>query len=541
MATKRLRTWFFDDVATPVGIRFNTYNKPTKGTFEDLLESIPVFLEATSTASLSTQGLVKLASLANSLSRTDNVPNTMQAVVLPSQLPMMLSGTAGAVEIGAGESDTYSGIKTIGITTAGKRLDYRIEFDPSEYPVIIPADYTGLVNSQTLIVIDSGIPKRILITDLVGSADQLWETDGTVINPTSTSLEILEIYNDFRIYKTGTASIYPTRTISGTKLAEPPAKTDGAGTILVVRGGHAIGETLANGGKLRLYGGYPVAGGVAGDTMIGYDGTTHVGKVGIRMATESAWDISIFGSVHLKGILNLDSSGGGTGTMDKIITINSDGDVLYSTNDELMYDITGVTDAHAIPYYDGNSWGKLDLTTTANKQYLTFSTGGVFGLEALDLSGLIVAGDLNAAFALPSTSVTVEAGTLDDYITNNDIDIAALESALESVESGVVSWAALTGNTILVVATMKNSYECDVTSGSTLQTLPLANTVPLNTRIEFTQNGANTATIQRAGTDVLLVYGVATASLETSTTVGGHGLTIIATTITNGEWLIKSM
>lgn len=67
--------------------RFLKNHVPSEGIFRKLFASIPFFLNKESTATTTTQGLVKVANDVNASERTSEVENEMRSVIEPHQLP----------------------------------------------------------------------------------------------------------------------------------------------------------------------------------------------------------------------------------------------------------------------------------------------------------------------------------------------------------------------------------------------------------------------------------------------------------------------
>lgn len=89
MATKRLRSWFFQGVSTILGVRFRTNNKPTQETFEDFAESIIFKKESGDTATETVAGHVKIANKDAISGNIDIDTDGFQLVVKPTFLPIV--------------------------------------------------------------------------------------------------------------------------------------------------------------------------------------------------------------------------------------------------------------------------------------------------------------------------------------------------------------------------------------------------------------------------------------------------------------------
>lgn len=116
--TVRSKAYFLTGQQVTTNPKFRTNNKPTELTFSDLFDSIPFKAETADTASESVHGLVKLATGAEVLART-NTRSGYQLVVKPSHIP----------DVGVGSADPMTLISQE--TSAGIRID-KVQLTASE-------------------------------------------------------------------------------------------------------------------------------------------------------------------------------------------------------------------------------------------------------------------------------------------------------------------------------------------------------------------------------------------------------------------------
>lgn len=273
MSSKQ-RNWFFTSPPSTAGDRFVRNNIPSEQTYRNLLDSIALKLEINDTAREGGQGLVKLATDAEVMSRTSMASGEMQTVTRPHQLPLMIIGVA--------EVDTVDtaiqgdGLKlTLKEITAGdyKRYSTKIELDPINLDIAVPALGDYIIFSDTD---DNDLPKRALFTSL---ADPYWSHDDEGIIPTTANDSVNIGHGDFR------AGDIILDILEGVdRHIGPDTPVAGAGTDLYIAGGSSP-DPLFTGGDLVLYGGDDVfkdsgsvyiapglanVGGVTGNVFLGY-------------------------------------------------------------------------------------------------------------------------------------------------------------------------------------------------------------------------------------------------------------------------------
>ena len=404
MATKRAKAWFFTGPSTSAGVVFNKYNIPAFETMEDLMESVPLFLEIGSTASIASQGLVKLAADANVKARTSSEAGTMQSVVQPHQLPNVTAGLGIAVTE----------------DVSGTAKHFAVAFDPTGLAAetYVPADdYIFFLDAT------DGLPKKTLFSTFV--PDGFWEivsaTDPPKLGPTTDNSSV-DIGSGI-LYTGGVMGNNVDNFYIGA-IAEPLH----AGTNIHLLGGsasHAL--TSYAGGNVYIYGGAGVNGGAYGSLVLQHDGSnyrnkTYVGGISTTVLVGSRTKILyVHGGIVANSFTLANMSVGPPegSIISTMITANADGELISSARLTAMEFMFGTpTGAASLAHYDGSDWTMLDAVT--EDTYLRVDAAGAFELVDLVLTGKIVNASVAAGAAIVYSKLA-----LTNSILNADIGAAA--------------------------------------------------------------------------------------------------------------------
>jgi len=138
--TARSRAYFLTGQQTTSNNKFRTNNKPTELVFGDLFDSVPFKLETADTASETVHGLVKLATAAEILARTDTALG-FQKVPRVSHLPAVgLTAPQGYVV--QGSVAQYNGLQA----TTGQETDGRMKYLIN---LLYDTNYFGIMGGAT--------------------------------------------------------------------------------------------------------------------------------------------------------------------------------------------------------------------------------------------------------------------------------------------------------------------------------------------------------------------------------------------------------
>ena len=152
--------------------KFNRFLKdhvPSENVFKKLFESITFKLNQEDTATTSQQGLVKIASDANAISRTSNATNDFTAAVVPHQLPEIISSLNGVTDV----ENSYTMLDGIRIgdvtrTVGGKsRRVYLINSAFYYLSKFLRVDFSLRNNSSFTVVTGSGAPPQQFLFNVV--------------------------------------------------------------------------------------------------------------------------------------------------------------------------------------------------------------------------------------------------------------------------------------------------------------------------------------------------------------------------------------
>ena len=517
---QRNRAYFFDTPRTTAGAKLNAQNIPSEVTFRDLLDSITFKSESSDYASETTQGLVKLASIAISKARSGT------GVVLPNQLPVIeVDGT----ELLTGYA-SCQGIKVTAIS-AYNRLNYQIDFDPTSLtaktPPAVAGDYVVIVDSA-----DSNKPKKILLSGLAG-VGSVWQDIATVISPV-TAGDSLDMSG-----ATVTADGFLLKAAATTYINPKQYTGNNGASLQVAAGAGQHASDAKNGGNLYLIGGSHANAGNDGNVVICYNGSSGIGKLGIGCNADTAYLVKVCGDGWITGKVKLGVSVGGGGVIDPgtgaPVVVDSTGVVLSPTFKQLMDAIVGATvTAKSAVWFDGTKYNVLSLGSSADK-YLRVNSS--LNLEAGDLvltgkvvdasfaaTGIVAWNRMVALTAsvvpvLDASGVMIASGTSSTalgYIANLTSDAQA---QLTAVQKNVITSGFISTNTILTAATLKAQETIQTAGGSVTVTLPLISTLQDGQVVEFFQTGANAAILAKNAGDA--GFGDKTGVNQTSLTMSG--------------------
>ena len=174
--TARSKAYFITGQQVTTSRKFMQHNRPTEDTFRDLFDSIPFKTETTDTASESVHGLVKLATGAEVLART-NTRSSYQLVVRPSHIPDV--GVLSEDPITLIGQETSAGIRVDKVQlTASERVKYWVNllFDSTYFKTNASEELTmsnSFVSSWNALLqlIDGGSPNVELEDFPVGVFD----------------------------------------------------------------------------------------------------------------------------------------------------------------------------------------------------------------------------------------------------------------------------------------------------------------------------------------------------------------------------------
>ena len=281
-ATKHLKAYFTSFPQTEDQPGFNTHNHPTEAMFINLFASIPFFLNYGDKATTTEQGLAMAAIDANCYTFLSNNPANAGigiAFTQPHQLPEMtlISSTAmtdeWSIEYGLGMKVTHPA-RTYG---NGTRYNIRLAYDYVYFDLTeeghltfqgqLPSDpaqdttyyYSYIDGTFSWIPINSGGSSLwSVVSDIV-------QTDGTQ----DVSIGTRKFYAGNIQLKEG-----------ANRLIELGNSTTGNGYRLLVKAGNGF-QTADIGGDIALCGGYGQGGADHGNTLIGHNGSGHIGRTGI--------------------------------------------------------------------------------------------------------------------------------------------------------------------------------------------------------------------------------------------------------------------
>ena len=354
--TQKSRNWFFDVPSDSAHSRFRKENRPSEGTYRNLLGSVPFFTEVSDTAAEGQQGLVKLATNANVIARTSAASGVMQTVVKPHQLPLMVGG--GGTEAGTlATAVLEGGMKLTPIYDSGSiRMNFKIEFDPNNLDTV-----TVDTTADKAVILDAtdSLPKLVTIASVFGTP--YWSlaagklspvTDGNDIEMGAGTVEaagfLLEESTDRVIKITDGSGVGKKLTLKGME------SSDNIGGILALSGGDS--GTSSTGGNANLYGG-DSSGGNDGDTIIGYtEGGVIRGKVAIGGAVDGTFLFKVHSTTFIDADVRLTISK--TAAPTYYLGLDGSTDVNKRTLAEVNTDLFGSASKGDVLYYN-SGWQRL--------------------------------------------------------------------------------------------------------------------------------------------------------------------------------------
>lgn len=173
--TTRSKAYFMTGQQITTNPKFRTNNKPTELTFSDLFDSIPFKAETADTASESVHGLVKLATGAEVLART-NTRNSYQLVVKPSHIPDVGVCSEDPITLISQESSAGIRIDKVQLT-ASERIKYWVN-------LLFDTVYFKTDNSEQLTMSNSFVTAWTALLELLND-----DNDGINITPADFELE----------------------------------------------------------------------------------------------------------------------------------------------------------------------------------------------------------------------------------------------------------------------------------------------------------------------------------------------------------------
>jgi hypothetical protein len=486
---KRARQYFFTPGTNKL---FLTGNKPNQKAFQDLMDSTPFFNEIGDTASASQQGLVKIATDADVMSRTSAGSSAMQTVVRPHQLPTL----AGTTEVLTSTPQSLNGIK-ITADVSGTRTKYSLAFDPTTIAAkssVVDADSVLISDSA-----DSGKAKTVLVS-LIKAGTGLWNKTAGWIVP-ATANDPVDLGTG--LMKAGEIQL----TWAANVNIKPERVADSNGAHLKISGGdgYTAGGTSYVGGNLLLIPGSGQNGGASGETRIGYD-TAKRGKVGIGVPADTDYfcTVSDTKALLVSGEIKLMSQATVT-TLDFLTGLDSSGIFKKITAKNIIIGAEGQTGSQkSIIWWDGTDFQKVVLTAD---KYLRFDGTNVVA------SDLVIA---DSAIALSKLANPVYTKTETDSIASG------LNGLITAISKNVIDYSKLgSGTTTLVAADIKPSHTLDSAGGLVTCNLPLISTLQDGQVVEFNLYGANHAVIGANAADSFLDWnGTAEASSINMTNAG---------------------
>ena len=518
----RQRAYFFDTPATTAGDKLRTNNIPSETTFRDFLDSVPFKSESADYASATTQGLVKLASDADSRARTGT------GVIIATQLPELAVNTTPLVSGNA----SYQGIKVTAINQT-TRLDYQVDFDPTS----LTAKTTYLAGDFAVIVdtADSNKPKKILLSTLIGAGSGWWDDTGGVLSPITPG-DDLNMAGGYV-----NADLYTLKAAADTYLYPLVYPSNKGANLRIVSGAPSHATDPYNGGELYLYGGAGVNGGTNGNILLAYDGSNPRGTIGIGGAVQSGYIVAVTGGAYLNGktyvVPRAIASDAGA-TVSTAIIYGNNGVLYTHTFKDFMSSILGGAPAgESIIYYDGSDY--TSILTGAVDSFLHKNAGtGALEFVVLDMTDRVTDSSVAATGITPAKIIGATG--------SNDV-VALFDSATGALKLGTYKAADLgvqkTLDAVIVTATtdysgipdqLPSRIVMDTTSGNQDITLPAPADVPDKTEVEFIQWAANTATVIAA-----IQYGHGLTSANIALTGADHGLKVYASHSLS-KWVVAS-
>ena len=324
-----------------------TGKHPSQVLFQTLIESIPFFNEETDTASVNSQGLVKLAPDASAISRTSIGGTAMKTVIQPHQLPETLAS---------------NGLKIVNAAPTTHNA-YTVGLDFGNLP-----EQVDEVIGINIIVEIGGVAKRMAY----GSNDSLWFLEGENLMPKVVGPISVGSYNVIAggLYGDGTMD-----DLYISSFGYPNHK----GTNMRLVGGDAENQegysTTHPGGDVYVHGGLGIHGGLMGNVLMAYDGAGVRGKVGIGGLADSIAMLWVHGAIKTDSIILNGTVGTGGIVTDAsgALVIKDDGTIYSPTFLQLLDAIAGdsgipinklsAQTINGIAYFDGDGFLQSSAVT----------------------------------------------------------------------------------------------------------------------------------------------------------------------------------
>lgn len=361
----RNKSWFFATPPTTAGDRFSKNNIPTEQSYRDLLDSVPNKLEQADTATATQQGLVKLATDAQVMSRLTMGATDFQIAVQPHQLPFIIldhveADTVNTAITGDGLKATLQEV----IVGSVKRYSTKLELEYTNLATGTPAagDWVTFADIN-----DSNIIKKVAYSSFVTG---YWERNTTTIEPV-TDNDNLDM---------GQGTIYGGDIILDesegvSRYIMPNDNVTGDGVLMIVRGGRSKDPTK-DGGKLCLYGGpndyadggyvYIASGdanvgGDAGEVRIGYLHTGGAqGRIGLRGAADAVYGTKAYDGIYIaSGQLKVLAVV--TGTINSMTAWDSANVALAVSAATTNTFLFGAASKGEVLWYNGSAWTRLAI------------------------------------------------------------------------------------------------------------------------------------------------------------------------------------
>lgn len=410
---KKLKEYFFGVPATAAYNRFRKNNIPSEANYRNLIASVPFFLEAADTATLTQQGLTKLGADADVILRASQASGNMQTVVRPHQLPLMVGGgdtEAATIDTAVEEG----GLKLTPVNGASStRMNFKIELaiDNLDTDVPVATDYFVFQD-----VTDGDAMKRALLSTVF--VTQYWQRAMTTLSP-ATSNDSLDMGTGALMGGTIILDNSTDRSIIIASIATA------AGRDLVITAGastYIAGNT--DGGDLILYSGagagsgeggniYVTATEAGGDVMFAWTPAgANYGTVGIGCAAVAGFMAKIDGDVQVTGNIQVDTPL--TSAISTFIGLTAAKKLTERTALEFTNGLFGTPTKGDIIYYSGSAWARLgDPAADAWLKYNNTSdlpewdTTGLntdvkVGVDAAATAGYLGAADNDGVFRIAS-------------------------------------------------------------------------------------------------------------------------------------------
>jgi hypothetical protein len=376
---KKDRIWFFNVPNTSAHKRFRQRNLPDETCFRNLTDSIAMFNETSDTAKESEQGLVKLATDVNVITRTSVSLSTKakQTVVRPHQLPLMVGASdteATTINTALEEED---GIKLTPVYNSGStRMNFKIEF----VPILLNGGVEGIPDidadksfslADKIIFLDysdGNKPKLTNISYLIAGAS-FWSRSGTILEPKTANDDVdigrgtflgenITLNSNFdSVIKLNDQTSPGT---GGSKLTLKSSDSAiAAGGNLVLKGGTS--SIALDGGSVHIYGGNS-SGANQGNVFLGYsEGSVAIGKIGVLGTIESGYDITLRTPTHGKMFIDGDLNVAVTLATLKntILGLDSNNNIVKNTNIQTKDWLFGTGSKGDILIHDGTEFIRL--------------------------------------------------------------------------------------------------------------------------------------------------------------------------------------